>query len=181
MSAWKKREFGDSEEREAGGFALSITNQSDRGCGWCWHVSLSEPDRNGEIAEIGGSGKRSADEAKRAAEQYAVDFCARTLAALTGADDGVDPTTPELLSPRGNNGVVSAEICFDALLLVGDADIDESTIAAWTQEQRNVAYDWAMRTHLRASDNDDVFLPERPDFIPWQVNGALAAAVGGRA
>lgn len=67
----------------AGGLNLAVTDQSDRGCGWCWHVSLAEPDRNGEIGEIAwGGGKETAEEAKLAAEQYARDFCARTLAAI---------------------------------------------------------------------------------------------------
>lgn len=82
-------------------------------------------------------------------------------------DDGVDPTTPELLKPRGNAGVVSPDICFDALLLVGDTAVTELQTEAWTQEQRDKAYDWAMRMHLVASDNDDVYLPERPWFIPY--------------
>lgn len=80
--------------------------------------------------------------------------------------EAVDPTTADLLKPRGNGGVVDNEICYDALLLVGDTDPSLSKIAIWSQEQRDLAYDWAMRTHLRASDNDDVFVPQRPDYIP---------------
>lgn len=81
-------------------------------------------------------------------------------------DDAGDPTKPGLLKPRGNNGVVNAEICHNSLLLMGDVAATPGTVAAWTQEQRDVAYDWAIRCHLSASDNDDVLVPARPAFIP---------------
>lgn len=105
------------------------------------------------------------------------DIVRKVFAEEMAEDDegGVDPTTADHLKPRGNNGIVSAEIAFDALLLVGDTDIDEDTISNWTQEQRDIAYDWAMRIHLHASDNDDVPVPPRPEFISWQVSGAPAS------
>lgn len=79
--AWKQR--GSGFELDAGALDLGVTDQRYRNCGWCWHVSLMEPDRNGEIGEIaGGGGKDSADDAKLAAEDYARDFCRRTLAAI---------------------------------------------------------------------------------------------------
>lgn len=81
------------------------------------------------------------------------------------ADDGVDPTTSDLFKPRGNRGVVDNDICYNALLLVGDTDPNLSQISQWSQDQRDRAYDWAMRVHLQASDNDDVFVPPRPDFV----------------
>jgi hypothetical protein len=69
--------------RSVAGFELAVTDQNYRGCGWCWHVSLTEPDRNGEYGELeAGAGKTSADEAKHAAEDYARDFCARVLRLL---------------------------------------------------------------------------------------------------
>jgi hypothetical protein len=81
MAEWKPTPSGFAVI--AGGLDLAVTDQSYRGCGWCWHVSLTEPDRNGEIGEIaGGAGKDTADEAKAAAEQYAAMFCKRTLDAL---------------------------------------------------------------------------------------------------
>lgn len=81
-------------------------------------------------------------------------------------DDGVDPATADLLKPTGNDGIVNAEICFASLLLVGGVDVTEEQVASWTQDQMDRAYDWAMRVHLHASDNDDVLVPARPDFIP---------------
>lgn len=83
------------------------------------------------------------------------------------ADEGTDPTKPDLLKPNGNDGVVSPTICCHALMAVSDSDAPEELCASWTQEQRDIAYDWAMRCALRASDNDDVVVPERPDFIPY--------------
>lgn len=85
---------------------------------------------------------------------------------LQAKDDGVDPTTSELLKPNGNDGVVNAEICFNSMLLVGDVAVTDEQVATWTQDQMDRAYDWAMRLHLHASDNPGVFVPERPDFIP---------------
>jgi hypothetical protein len=88
-------------------------------------------------------------------------------AAATGKDDdGADPTTTELLKPCGNGGVVSADVCFNALLLVGDVDTQAIDPDSWTQAERNRAYDWAVRVHLKASDNDDVLVPPRPHYVP---------------
>ncbi len=53
-----------------------------------------------------------------------------------------------------------------ALLLVGDVDTDNIDVEAWTDEQRSLAYDWAMAVHFHASDNEDVVVPPQPDFIP---------------
>lgn len=79
---------------------------------------------------------------------------------------GGDPTTAELLKPRGNNGVANAEICFAALLLVGDTGATEDQVERWPQAWLDQAYDWAVRVHLNASDNDDVLVPVRPSFVP---------------
>ncbi len=80
--------------------------------------------------------------------------------------EGGDPTTTAFLKPNGNNGVVDADICELALLLVGDVRIDLETVKTWSADQMAQAYDWAMRVHLSASDNDDVIVPARPEFIP---------------
>ena len=53
-----------------------------------------------------------------------------------------------------------------ALLLVGDVDTDNIDVEAWTDKQRSLAYDWAIAVHFYASDNEDVVVPPRPDFIP---------------
>lgn len=88
---------------------------------------------------------------------------------LAGDDDeGADPTKPGLFKPRGNGGVVSPEICHCALLLVGDTDAPKLLVESWPQEWRDRAYDWAMRLHLQASDNDDVYVPPRPHFVPHE-------------
>ena len=53
-----------------------------------------------------------------------------------------------------------------ALLLVSDTDADVTVISKWTNPERKLAYDWAMAVHFYASDNDDVVIPPRPNFIP---------------
>lgn len=87
-------------------------------------------------------------------------------------DQGGDPTKPDLLRPRGNSGVVSPDICHTALLLVGDTPVAFARVLTWTQDQCDRAYDWAVRVHLAASDNDDVYVPPRPDFIPRRAREA---------
>jgi len=81
-------------------------------------------------------------------------------------EEGADPTTSELLKPNANDGAVNAAICFNSLLLVGDVDVRWETVSTWSQDQMDRAYDWALRVHLHASDNPDVFVPDRPDFVP---------------
>lgn len=52
-----------------------------------------------------------------------------------------------------------------ALLLAGDTDPSLGEVAAWTEAQRKAAAEWALSVHFAASDNDDVIVPPRPDFI----------------
>jgi hypothetical protein len=51
MTTWKQTRIGSSE-LQAGPMLLSTTNQSDRGCGWCWHVHADE---YGDQTACGGS------------------------------------------------------------------------------------------------------------------------------
>ena len=53
----------------------------------------------------------------------------------------------------------------DLLLLVG-VDCDEFTLASWDARQRMEAGNWALRIHLRASDNNCVRVPPRPAHVP---------------
>lgn len=66
-----------------------------------------------------------------------------------------------LLKPAND---LTASIVQDALLLAG-CDIALKTILKWNMMQWSVAYDWAMRVHLRASDNI-IRVPNRPKFLP---------------
>jgi hypothetical protein len=50
------------------------------------------------------------------------------------------------------------------LLLLADVDASAETIASWTPEERHSAGDWALRSHLRASDNLNR-VPARPPHI----------------
>ncbi|WP_315833946.1 hypothetical protein [Bradyrhizobium prioriisuperbiae] len=81
---WQDRGFGDSRELDLGTLRLAITNQSDRHCGWCWHVSVGGI-YGGDTIEQGG-GMASADEAKRAVEAWTRTFCEKTLAAIVAAE-----------------------------------------------------------------------------------------------
>jgi hypothetical protein len=55
----------------------------------------------------------------------------------------------EFMEPIGG---VTAESLEDALLLVG-ITIPLDTIARWSHMEQVIAYDWAIRCHFRASDN----------------------------
>lgn len=55
---------------------------------------------------------------------------------------------------------------FYRLQLVGDADIPAEQVAQWTDDQCKEADCWAFSVHLSASDNDDIIVPARPNFIP---------------
>jgi len=65
--------------------------------------------------------------------------------------------------------VPSVPVVVTALLLVADTDPTEAVVATWSPEQRIEAYQWAMAVHFSASDNDNVVVPPRPDFIPREV------------
>lgn len=62
---------------------------------------------------------------------------------------------------------LTLEMVETALSLVSDTDASIELIASWAPEERERAYDWAMAVHYRASDNDDVEVPPRPDFVPF--------------
>jgi hypothetical protein len=52
------------------------------------------------------------------------------------------------------------------LLLLVSVEVAAEIIRGWSDLQREIAGDWALRSHLRASDNNTVRVPEKPDFIP---------------
>lgn len=51
------------------------------------------------------------------------------------------------------------------LLLLTSADVTEELVEGWTQEQRELAAEWAAACHVDASDGD-VDVPPRPEFLP---------------
>jgi ribosome modulation factor len=58
-----------------------------------------------------------------------------------------------------------AEILINMLALI-EVQVDAATVESWTLEQRVQAQEFAAAVHLSASDNDDVVVPPRPDFLP---------------
>jgi hypothetical protein len=52
----------------------------------------------------------------------------------------------------------------DLLLLLVDEVVPRAAIDAWTQEERHAVGDWALRTHLRASDNLNR-VPSKPECV----------------
>lgn len=69
-------------ELVTGAMRLTVTDQNDRGCGWCWHVSADYA-----CDDIGRGGYlATADEAKRYACAWARAYCEMTLAAIGNAE-----------------------------------------------------------------------------------------------
>jgi hypothetical protein len=57
----------------------------------------------------------------------------------------------------------------DLLVLVTEGEVSLAIIGKWTPNELAIAYDWAMREHLHASDNHSV--RTRPQ--PWLITIAL--------
>lgn len=51
-------------------------------------------------------------------------------------------------------------------LMLTSLDVGEAEIAGWTDEQVKLVDEWAYSSALAASDNDEVKVPPRPDFLP---------------
>jgi hypothetical protein len=64
---------------------LAVTNQTDRGCGWCWcwHVCVEGLLDGGTIGQ--GGYMPSAEAAMAAANTWARMYCERTLAGIAAA------------------------------------------------------------------------------------------------
>ncbi len=52
-----------------------------------------------------------------------------------------------------------------AVLHLVDADATLEEVTGWSSEHRKAAAEWALSVHYSASDNDDVIVPPRPEFI----------------
>jgi hypothetical protein len=74
---------------------------------------------------------------------------------------------PEFLAPAGG---LTTEVVCNALRLAMREPVPPAVIVGrWTEHERMLAYDWAMREHLRASDS-----LVRPRPQPWFVARAAA-------
>ena len=76
---WMPRPYS-GHELFAGELRLSTTDQRDRGCGWCWHVSVECTYDGGELAGRGGFASEA--EAQAAAIAFVRTFCATAIGAL---------------------------------------------------------------------------------------------------
>lgn len=74
------------------------------------------------------------------------------------SDEGVMTPTPEWERPSNESVMLR--------LMMASVEVDEATIAGWTDEQVQQSDIWAFTTHLSASDNDDIQVPAKPDFLP---------------
>ena len=74
------------------------------------------------------------------------------------SDDGVMSATAEWT--RDNDATALR------LLACHSVDVSDQIITAWTDEQVKQVDIWAWSCALSASDNDDIQVPQRPDFLP---------------
>lgn len=58
-------------------------------------------------------------------------------------------------------------------LAMVSVEMSEEAVAAWSDEQLQLADCYCMSVHLSAGDHDDVIVPPRPDFIPAPSSPAL--------
>jgi hypothetical protein len=65
-------------------------------------------------------------------------------------------------------------LTFDLLALVS-VYVPVHELAAHSLEEREAACNWAGAVHLSASDNDDVVIPPRPEWLPGRDNAAWDA------
>jgi hypothetical protein len=86
MIEWKNTSCGS--ELQAAQMRLATTDQSDRGCGWVWHVHAD--DYSDQMA-CGGH-LRSEDEAKKAAIEFVRSYCTSVLSALSDKPTQGGPT-----------------------------------------------------------------------------------------
>lgn len=72
------------------------------------------------------------------------------------------------------SGELTPQMIRDMLGLAG-LDVAERIIDAWTPNERALAYDYAMRQHMRASDDYSV----RPRDMPWFLAMSVVASAPG--
>jgi hypothetical protein len=78
----------------------------------------------------------------------------------TPAEPGGPPDAPDDEPWERNDAAVQC-----ALLLVDGPEVPIETIKAWSDAECRQAQEWALATHVRASDNDDVVVPPLPACV----------------
>lgn len=67
---------------------------------------------------------------------------------------------------KGDLRLLPLSVLVDLLSLVMNGkQPDLEVVFEWTDEQREQAEIWAGSVHLSASDNEDIVVPEKPDFL----------------
>jgi hypothetical protein len=102
---WTKSEFSGSELK-AGLMMLSTSDQSDRGCGWCWHAEFKGIYAREEIKAAGGFATE--DDAKNAAVKWARGFALDVLGATKDATADSHPEAAEIAEPTDDEPLDSA-------------------------------------------------------------------------
>lgn len=96
---------------------------------------------------------------------------------LADAEEAADEPPDDTPMKDGKPYVTDPDKVLHALLLTDagmsadkplgpcDDELLEKAIAGWTDDQRAAAFEWAALSHLHASDNDDVVVPECPPHV----------------
>ncbi|MEH2476220.1 hypothetical protein V1281_002610 [Nitrobacteraceae bacterium AZCC 2161] len=81
MAAWSDRGNSKGHDLQLGSLLrLSTTDQTYRGCGWCWHVTVEHDYGNDAVAQHGGCASET--EAQAAALAWTRTFCESALAVI---------------------------------------------------------------------------------------------------
>ncbi|WP_316234625.1 hypothetical protein [Bradyrhizobium sp. SZCCHNR1020] len=83
MNGWLAKKLGRGHVLNAGQTRISTTDQSDRQCGWCWHVNVDHAHGYDEIGR--GYRFQTEVEAMMAAVAFARSYCSDVLADLDTA------------------------------------------------------------------------------------------------
>jgi hypothetical protein len=130
-----------------------------------------DPDDKSALVALAEGGGR------RVVSRHGLDTPAEELFASIGDDSRLVP--PHDYQKEELNDW--CEVCFEdrgsvlhpisdehlvAVLSLADVEVSEEVVRGWTPKQRGEAVEWAGAVHLKASDNDDVEVPTRPEFLP---------------
>lgn len=132
--------------------------------GWRWGVAGQKGTLDPTINTFGTQGNLAGSEehAQALADQYLLNKRVRLVGEVVAMPDLPEP-----------------QVLSDLLSLVMEDPPPPEQVATWDATMMLLAEGWAAALHLYASDNDDVEVPEKPEFLDkwpewWRVREELS-------
>ena len=100
----------------------------------------------------------------------------RDMKRKKGISEAKEAAMTGMIKPNGE--VCTAEIVEDICLLT-DVDLGRINVSELSQSQKDQLYDYAIRLHLRASDNTGVRLRPKPKFLESPADGRTRRRIRG--